>query len=87
MAARSPARSSTGPEVWRKLTPISWATMWASVVLPSPGGPKSSTWSSDSLRLAGRLDEDFQLLTDLDLTGVVGQPLGAQRAFERLFLR
>ena len=50
MAARSPARSSTGPEVERRLTPISWATMWASVVLPSPGGPKSSTWSSDSLR-------------------------------------
>ncbi len=32
-------------------TPISAATMWASVVLPSPGGPNSSTWSSASLRL------------------------------------
>src|SRR5512143_780779 len=50
-AARSPARSSTGPEVWRRLTPISRAMMCASVVLPSPGGPNSSTWSSASLRL------------------------------------
>src|SRR5689334_12027077 len=50
-AARSPARSSTGPEVWRRFTPISRAMMCASVVLPSPGGPKSSTWSSASLRL------------------------------------
>ena len=41
-AARSPGRSSTGPEVCRRLTPISAATMCASVVLPSPGGPKSS---------------------------------------------
>src|SRR5688500_101279 len=51
MAARSPARSSTGPDVCRRLTPISRAMMCASVVLPSPGGPKSSTWSSASLRL------------------------------------
>src|SRR5215475_177385 len=49
-AARSPARSSTGPEVWRRLTPSSCAMMCESVVLPSPGGPNSSTWSSDSLR-------------------------------------
>src|SRR5260221_12305083 len=51
IAARSPARSSTGPEVERRLTPISRAMMWASVVLPSPGGPKRSTWSSASLRV------------------------------------
>ena len=49
-AARSPARSSTGPDVWRRLTPSSCAMMCDSVVLPSPGGPNSSTWSSDSLR-------------------------------------
>src|SRR4051812_41307129 len=51
MAARSPGRSSTGPEVWRRLTPISRAMMLASVVLPKPGGPNSSVWSSASLRL------------------------------------
>src|SRR5687768_667248 len=49
MAARSPGRSSTGPEVWRRLTPISRAMMCASVVLPRPGGPNSSAWSSASL--------------------------------------
>src|SRR5262245_35650326 len=49
-AARSPARSSTGPDVWRRLTPSSCAMMCDSVVLPSPGGPNSSTWSSDSFR-------------------------------------
>src|SRR5882762_6610050 len=50
VAARSPGRSSTGPEVWRRLTPISRAMMCASVVFPRPGGPNSSTWSSASLR-------------------------------------
>jgi hypothetical protein len=44
-------RSSTGPEVWRRFTPISRAMMLASVVLPRPGGPNSSVWSSASLRL------------------------------------
>src|SRR5258706_1917406 len=50
IAARSPGRSSTGPEVERRLTPISRARMCARVVLPRPGGPNSSTWSSASPR-------------------------------------
>ncbi|MPN11978.1 hypothetical protein SDC9_159287 [bioreactor metagenome] len=33
------------------------------------------------------LDEDFQLFADFLLAGVVGQPLGAQGAFQGLFLR
>ena len=49
-AARSPGFSIAGPEVMRIFTPISWAMMPASVVLPSPGGPCSSTWSRDSVR-------------------------------------
>src|SRR3990170_4239711 len=49
-AARSPARSMAGPEVGRICGPISAATMLASVVLPSPGGPYSSTWSTGSSR-------------------------------------
>src|SRR6185312_5685968 len=49
-AARSPASAITGPEVERKLTPSSRATICAKVVLPSPGGPTNSTWSSASLR-------------------------------------
>ena len=50
-AARSPALAMTGPEVARKPTPSSRATICASVVLPRPGGPTNSTWSSASLRL------------------------------------
>ena len=46
MAARSPARSSAGPEVTWSCTPISAATMPASVVLPRPGGPANSRWSA-----------------------------------------
>ena len=50
-AARSPDLAITGPEVARKPTPISRARIPASVVLPRPGGPWSSTWSSASPRL------------------------------------
>src|SRR5579859_412839 len=50
-AARSPARWITGPEVARNPTPNSRATICAKVVLPRPGGPKKSTWSSASPRL------------------------------------
>ena len=46
MAARSPARSRAGPDVTCRRTPISVATMPASVVLPSPGGPANSRWSA-----------------------------------------
>ena len=48
--ARSPARSMAGPEVMRIETPISAATIIPSVVLPRPGGPWKSRWSSGSLR-------------------------------------
>ena len=40
IAAKSPARSSTGPEVERRLPPISRAIILARVVFPRPGGPK-----------------------------------------------
>ena len=40
-----------GPEVSRKPTPSSAATICASVVLPSPGGPANRTWSSASPRV------------------------------------
>src|SRR5262245_31287856 len=49
-AARSPALAITGPDVARKLTPSSRATICARVVLPRPGGPTNRTWSSASLR-------------------------------------
>ncbi len=50
MAARSPARSSTGPEVDLSPTLISSAMMLARVVLPSPGGPNTRVWSRLSPR-------------------------------------
>src|ERR1044072_1728614 len=47
----SPAFSIAGRAVERNSAPISFAMMFASVVLPKPGGPVSSTWSSASRRL------------------------------------
>ena len=49
--ARSPGLSRTGPEVTLSWECISLAMMFASVVLPSPGGPCSNTWSSESPRM------------------------------------
>ena len=49
--ARSPGLSRTGPEVTLSWECISLAMMFASVVLPSPGGPCSNTWSSESPRI------------------------------------
>src|SRR5450759_480534 len=50
IAARSPVRTIIGPAVTLSPTPISCATMCASVVFPSPGGPVNRTWSSASSR-------------------------------------
>ena len=44
----SALRSSAGPAVCTSGAPSSAAMMWASEVLPRPGGPASRTWSSDS---------------------------------------
>ena len=46
----SPGRSIAGPAVTRMGALISPAMIVASVVLPRPGGPYSSTWSSGSPR-------------------------------------
>ncbi len=51
MPATSTLRSSAGPDVVWTLTCSSVAMMPARVVLPKPGGPASSTWSSVSPRL------------------------------------
>ena len=48
IATKSPCFSIAGPEVTRMFTPISFATIPARVVLPSPGGPYSNTWSRGS---------------------------------------
>src|SRR5690606_21614904 len=60
-AARSPALAITGPEVERKLTPSSRAMICASVVLPRPGGPTNSTWSSASPRFFAASMNIFRL--------------------------
>ena len=64
----------TGPEVSRKPTPSSAATICASVVLPSPGGPANSTWSSASPRRAGGLDEHGEVGAQLRLADELGEP-------------
>ena len=79
IAARSPARRMIGPEVIRKPTPSSAATICASVVLPSPGGPANSTWSSASPRVPGGLDEHGEIGAQLRLADELGQPLRPQR--------
>ncbi len=45
IAARSPARSSAGPDVRRSDEPSSAAMIIASEVLPRPGGPDNRMWS------------------------------------------
>src|SRR6266436_6437771 len=61
MEARSPACSMAGPEVVFIWTPISTAMMLQRVVFPSPGGPYSSTWSTDrSLRRRAASSSTFR---------------------------
>src|SRR5262250_3049816 len=71
----SAPRSREGPAVVTMLAPSSLAMMAASVVLPSPGGPESSTWSSGSPR---RLDRDSQALHRGALPHVLVQALRAE---------
>ena len=62
--ARSPGFSIAGPDVMLMPTPISFAIIRASVVLPSPGGPYSSTWSRLSpLSFAALIKTDIFSLT------------------------
>src|SRR3954447_12765030 len=87
-AATSPLRSSAGPAVCTNGTPSSAATIWASDVLPSPGGPASRTWSSASPPGAAGRPAGGAGCPGLDaglpghgvLADKVGQPLRAQRA-------
>ncbi len=60
----SALRSSAGPAVWMNGTSSSVATICASDVLPRPGGPASSTWSSALAARLGRLERDGELVLD-----------------------
>ena len=76
---RSPGFSSTGPEVVRSCTPISRAISMASVVLPRPGGPKKSVWSSVSRAALGRVDRDLERALHLRLADELVQPRRPER--------
>ena len=78
MAARSPARTRAGPDVIRKPAPISLATIPASEVLPSPGGPANSRWSAGWRPPPGRLQHDLEMLLELGLADELGQPPGPE---------
>jgi len=62
-----------GPLVWRRFTPISAATMCASVVLPSPAGRTQHV--VERLARCRAPDEDFELLAGFRLADVFGEPL------------
>ena len=58
--------------------------MWASEVLPRPGGPGEQHVVERLAAAPGGLDEDLELRGDLLLVDEVGEPLRAQRAVEVL---
>ena len=75
----SALRSSAGPAVCTNGTSSSAATICASDVLPRPGGPASSTWSSASPRLEAAAIETAELLAQRLLADELVQPPRAQR--------
>ena len=81
IAARSLGRSRAGPLVGWNPAPIALATIWASVVLPSPGGPLNSRWST-ALPSAGAVDQQLQLFLDSVLADEVGSEGRPQRDVE-----
>ena len=78
MAARSPARTSAGPEVTRKPAPISVATMPANEVLPRPGGPAKRRWSAGWPRRRAASSTISEMLFELGLADELAQPAGPQ---------
>ena len=77
MAARSPARSSAGPDVTCRPTPISVATMPARVVLPRPGGPANSRWSAAWPRRRAASRMIAEVLLELGLADELVERAGA----------
>ena len=78
----SALRSSAGPAVWMKSTSSSAATIWASEVLPSPGGPASRTWSSASPRAPAARMATLELALQRLLADELVEPARAQRDVE-----
>src|ERR1700693_3226550 len=86
MEASAPWCSIAGPDVVRMLTPISFAMMFASVVLPRPGGPAIMMCSIGSPPPLGCLDQDLQVRLDGILPDELAQMAGAKAAVELLVL-
>ena len=83
-ARRGRRRSAiTGPEVARKPTPSSRATICASVVLPRPGRAGEQHVVERLAARCGGLDEDGRLLAQLLLADEVGERLRPQRRSSR----
>ena len=85
MPIRSAARSSAGPDVLTNLPPISVATMCARVVLPRPGGPLSSRWSSGSWRWRAACERDRQASALQVLADELVEVARPQSGLETLF--
>ena len=84
-AARSPGRSSTGPEVWRRFTPSSLAMMLRERGLAEARRPEDQRVIQRLAALDRGLHEDLQLRLDLLLADIVGEPLRADGAIDGLF--
>ena len=85
-AARSPALAITGPDVPRKFTPSSRATICASVVLPRPGRADEQHVIERFLARARRLDEDREIFARLLLADEFGKFLRPQRGLRRVLV-
>ena len=86
--SRPDPRRAGWPDRWRSAAgPTSRAAMIiARVVLPSPGGPDSSTWSGTAAAVPGGLEHQTQLVTDPRLALELGQGGRAQRRLGRPFV-
>ena len=87
IAARSQGRSSAGPLVGWKPAPISFATIWASVVLPEPGRPAEQEMVDRVAALARAFEEHLQLLLHPVLPHELVEGARAQRDVELAVLR
>ena len=76
IAARSPGPHQHRARCHPQPTPISVATMPASEVLPSPGGPAKSRWSTGWPRRRAASQDDVQVLDQLGLPDELGQRAG-----------
>ena len=79
MAARSPARSSAGPLVMRRLTSISAATIPDSVVLPRPGRAREQEVVDGLPAPARGAEHDLEVLLQARLADELVEPARPER--------